>query len=186
MPTQASRWDQGPSSHPGLCGAWYMCASDFWHDLLVLPIHQTVKDVFHWPANWVYIFRWLYKQTVGVWHLRFSQKWTLIVWSCLFRHWSQCIRANTSEKHTVVVLCHDPENSGVKWLVCPSVRWNLNHISGYYSILYYGEISKFSHTVGTLWCGSMFWTDLNIAGWRNVLFKFTFARFHLVTYHHHS
>jgi len=146
MPTQASRWDQGPSSHPGLCGAWYMRASNFWYDLLMLPVHQTVKDVFHWPVNWVYIFCRLYGQTVGVWRLRFSLKWTLILWSCLLRHWSPYVRANASEKHTFNVLCHDLENNGVKWSVCPSITWNLNNIHCYYSILYYGERSKFSYT----------------------------------------
>lgn len=146
MPTQTRGWDQGPSSHPGLCGTWYMCASNFWHDLLMLPIHQTVKDAFHWLVNCVCILRWLYKQTVGVRHLRFSLKLTLILWSCLLRHWSQYVHAIASEKHTVDVVCHDPENNGVKWSVCPSIRWNLNHICGCYSILYYGEISKCSYT----------------------------------------
>jgi hypothetical protein len=106
MPTQASRWDQGPSYHPGLCGAWYMCASDFWHDLLVLPVHQTVKDVFDWAVNWMYIFHWLYRQTVGVWHLRFSLSWTPILWSCRLRHWRlvrtcQCFREEYCRHYTV-------------------------------------------------------------------------------------
>jgi hypothetical protein len=42
----------------------------------------------------------LYKQTVDV-QLGFSLKWILIMWSCLFRHRSQYIHANASEKFTL-------------------------------------------------------------------------------------